>query len=94
MRTASEQIVAPDYLAEFDALFARVQAAIAAGRIPARQVEAAEGAAPTWEQATRTKEADALGKALPDLAAFRGSLKRLHTLRRAHRIAADLRAAG
>jgi len=94
VRTASEQIVAPDCLSEFDAVIARVQAAIAAGRIPARQVEAADGSGPTWEQATRTKEAEALSKALQDLAAFRAGLKRLHTLRRARRIADDLRATG
>jgi hypothetical protein len=93
LRTRTEAVNTPDYRAALDHVLSRVDAAIAAGHIPARQIAAPDGSGPTWEKASRTPEADALAAARLDLGPFQGSVQRLHNLLDARRIATHLRGA-
>lgn len=92
-RTHTEQVIEPDYLCALDHVLVRVEAAIAAGQIPARRIDAPDGTGPTWEQATQTAEARALTAARHDIGAFCGGVRRLHMLLGARRIATGLRGA-
>lgn len=93
LRTRTEGIIAPDYLSALDAVLCRVDAAIEAGKIPARQVEAPDGSGLTWERSSRTAASEALMAAVLDIREFRGALRRLHDLLAARRLAAGLRGA-
>lgn len=93
LRTRTEAVITPDYRTALDHVLSRVDAAIAAGKIPARQIAASDGSGPTWEKAHNTPEADALAAAALDIRTFQGSVQRLHNLLDARRIATRLRGA-